>query len=290
MNPLILILFIPLAILFYCIAATLLRLPSFKSSSAFKKSVKKRHTLSAFMDTVTHSAAKSIHMNQLRRSELQKSLVAAGILKTPEEYLAGAVVPALLFLLLAIPVYFLNPVLALIPVAFAGYFFYTRYTEAGKKSNQRRLAIEKELPRFVSYMANSLRSSRNVLDLIDNYKANYDSPLTEELSITAADMRTGNQERALQHLQVRIHSELLDELVRGLLSSLRGDDMTAYFNNLSYKLTSVWQQRLKEQALKKEPKITRMSYLLFACAIVSIFVILGVMVKSSGSLLGVGIS
>lgn len=204
--------------------------------------------------------------------------------------MADAIVPALLFLFLAIPVYFFNPILAIIPVTFAGYFFYIRYTEAGKKSDKRRLEIEKELPRFVSYMSNSLRSSRNVLDLIDTYKANYDSPLTEELSMTAADMRTGNQERALQHLQVRINSGLLDELVRGLLSSLHGDDMTAYFDNLSYKLTSVWQQRLKEQALKKEPKITRMSYLLFICAIISIFVILGVMVKSSGSLLGAGIS
>ncbi len=287
MNPLLFLVFILLTIILYCIFANVLRLPSFKANRAFKKkNAHKQHTFSTMLDVFSKSATKHIPMSILKQAELKKVLQAANIEVTPKEYLAAAIVHSLLFLLFAIPLFFINHLIALIPAAFTCYIFYSRYHSAFKAGDKRKIDIEKELPRFVAYMAHTLKSSHNLINMIDTYKANYHSALTDELAFTVADMRTGNQERALQHLEARINSPLMGELVRGLLSASRGEDMTAYFDNLSYKLTEVGQQRLKEQALKKEPKIARMSYLLFGVAMVSIFVILIISVQSAFSMMG----
>ena len=283
-----LILFLLSIIIFYCIMAIMLRLPPFKTVRVFKKRDKgKKRTLSGLINVFAGSLSQYIPMGMLKEAELKKVLQAAGMKITPKEYTAAAIVHSLPFLLLAVPVFFMNKVLALIPVLFCGYVFYHRYTDASRKGDRRKLEIEKELPRFVGYMAQTLKSSRNIIDMIDTYKANYSSALTEELSITVADMRTGNQEQALRNLDTRINSPLMDEMIRGLLAAVAGNNMSAYFDNLSYKLNTVWRQRLTEQALKKEPKVAMMSYILFGCAMVTVFVLLGVMLKSSSTMLGV---
>lgn len=277
-------LFVLLLVIFYCIAASLLKTPPFRASLAYKRPVKK--TTAGILNSSVKWLARYIPMGMLQQAGLKKSLAAAGIPLTPKEYAAASVIPAILILLLTIPVFAVNPLLAVVPAVTAAYVCFHRYNTVYRKSDSRKLAIEKELPRFVAYMANELKSNRNVLELIDTYKANYSSPFTEELSITVSDMRTGNQEQALQRLETRINSPLLSELVRGLLSSLRGDDMATYFDNLGYKLADVWRQRLKQQTLKKEPKINLMSLILFIGSIITVFVVLGAAVFSSASLMG----
>ena len=281
---LLILLFLSLLVLLYCAAASLLKTPPWKASLAYKRPVKKKSV--GIMSSCTKWLARYIPLDQFRVAEIQRGLDAAGISVSPKEYFAAAVLPAAASLLIAVPVYFITPILALIPAALAVCLFLHQYNSANRQGDSRRMAIEKEMPRFVAYMANELKNNRNVLELIDTYKANYSSPFTEELSITVSDMRTGNQEQALQNLETRINSSLLSELVRGLLSVLRGDDMTLYFDNLSYKLADVWRERLKQQALKKEPKINMMSLILFMCSIITVFVVLGIAVYSSASRMG----
>ncbi len=283
--PWLMLLFFFLFVALYCCAAILFGIPPWKASLAYKRPVKKKSP--GIVSSCTKWLARHLPINRFREAEIQKGLDAAGIAVSPKEYVAAAVLPSAAALLAAVPAYFLNPLLAVIPLAFSVYLFFHKYHAADRQSDSRRMAIEKELPRFVAYMANELKNNRNVLELIDTYKANYTSPLTEELSVTVADMRTGNQEQALQNLEARINSSLLSELVRGLLSTLRGDDMTLYFDNLSYKLSDVWRERLKQQALKKEPKINMMSLLLFLSSVITVFVALGVAVYSSAALMGV---
>lgn len=273
---------------FYCLLATLFKLPTFRASSTmFKKPKKKKQgTLSSIANSFSKVVAKYIPVGMLKKAELEKTLRSADIKLTPQEYIANAVVKSVVFFIAASICLFINKVLAIISLVFAGYTFYRAYAEAGKQSNKRKLEIEKELPRFVSYMSNSLKSNRNIIDIIDVYKANYYSVLTEELAKTVADMRTGNEEKALQRFEVRINSPLLSELVRGMLSSIRGNDMTIYFENLNYKLSSVWQQRLRAQALKKEPKVTIMSYFLFGSSLITVFAILAAVLYKAVSTMG----
>lgn len=281
---LLILLFLFLFVALYCIAASLLKTPPWKASLAYKHPVKKKSA--GIFSGAVKWLARYIPVDSYREAEIQRALSAAGMKETPKEYVAAAVVPSAAALLIAIPAYFINSLLAVIPVAFAVYLYIHKYNSANRQCSSRRTEIEKELPRFVAFMANELKSERNVLELIDTYKANYKSPLTEELSITVSDMRTGNQEQALHNLETRINSTMLSELVRGLQSEIRGNDMTLYFENLGYKMADVWKERLKQQALKKEPKLNMMSLMLFLCSVITVFIVLGFAVYSSASLMG----
>jgi tight adherence protein C len=273
-----------LFVVVYCLAALALNTPPWKASLAYKHPVRKKS--SGVFSGMVKWLARYIPINNFREAEIQRALSAAGMKETPKEYVAAAVVPSAATLLIAVPAYFVNPLLAAIPAAFAVYLYIHKYNSANRKCGSRRTEIEKELPRFVAFMANELKSERNVLELIDTYKANYKSPLTEELSITVSDMRTGNQEQALHNLETRINSPMLSELVRGLQSEIRGNDMTLYFENLGYKMADVWKERMKQQALKKEPKLNMMSLMLFLCSVTTVFIALGFAVYSAASRMG----
>ena len=46
--------------------------------------------------------------------------------------------------------------------------------------------------------------------------------MKRELDITTADMKSGNYETALTRLETRIGSPMLSDVVRGLISVIRG--------------------------------------------------------------------
>lgn len=275
----------------YCLLAILFKLPSFSAAKAYRKYDKeKTGTIRILIADAAKWIAPRIPMGMLRQISMQKRLTAANAKVTPQEYSAETLLVTAAPLVFVIPAYLAHPLLALIPVAVSLYILNHRHEQLNKMGDKRKLEIEKELPRFVSYMANTLKSSRNVLEIMDVYRMNYTSPLTEELTMTIADMRTGNAEHALKHLESRINSPFMSDLVRGLLSAMRGNDMSGYFDNLSYTLDNVWEQRLKMQALKKEPKIMRMAYLVFACAIISLIIALGAALSNASNLfMGMGV-
>lgn len=281
--------FLFLTVALYCILAVVLKLPVFQVSSAVssraQKKQRKKFVWSQALGSFSKSLARFVPLGVVKAARLQKDLDAANMTATPREYMAGVYLSSAVFLPLAIPLYFLHPMLALLPVLAAFYVYNKKVNEVVKAGHAHKTAIENELPRFTSYAAMSLKTSRNILEMIDAYNRNYDSALTKELKIAAADMRTGNQERALQRMEAKIGSPLLSELVRGLISSIHGDDMTAYFDSLTEKMNMAWRQRLREIALKKEPKISRQSYILFACVLVSVFyVMFHILISTTGQL------
>lgn len=271
------ILAILIFIILYCSVALILKTPTFKTSShtakLFKDSKKGNVVMNA-ISSITNTIAPYIPLSEIQENSIKKALNSAAIAATPKQYIAVAFVYGGAFALLAIPCFFINPTLALLPLGAGIYMFLLKKNEAFKEGNKRRYAIEKELPRFTSYVANSTKSNRNIIEIISVYKQNYTSELCKELSIVVGDMKTGNQEKALQRMETRVNSTMLSEVVRGLLSFMRGDNMVTYFESLNLKLTSLWQQRLKGQALAKEPKISMLSYLLTGAAMVSIFYVM----------------
>ena len=203
----------------YCLLAILLKLPTFKAAKAFRKTDRhKTGTIRIFILDCSKALAKFIPLGMLKEIEIQKLLDAANLKTTPKEFMAEVVLYGILPLPLIVPAYLASPVLALLPVAFSVYLMLHKYNELSRMGDARKREIEKNLPAVISYMANALKTNRNVLDIMDTYRANYNTPLTEELAYTAADMRTGNAELALQHLETRINSPFMSELVRGLLS------------------------------------------------------------------------
>ena len=100
-------------------------------------------------------------------------------------------------------------------------------------------------------------------------------------------MRSGNYEAALTRLESRVGSAMLSDVVRGLISVLRGDDTTVYWASLSIKFADIQRQLLKMQAQKVPSKVKRLSMVLLFCFMAVYLVVITVEIMSSlGAIFG----
>lgn len=72
-------------------------------------------------------------------------------------------------------------------------------------------------------------------------------------------------ESALTRLEARVGSSMLSDVVRGLISLLRGDETAAYWSALSIKFADYQRQMLKVKAQRVPGKIKRLSMVLLLC-------------------------
>ena len=278
MKILILILFFTLSVGLYLILVTVLKLPTLRSNKAIKDSAKKKISLSDLIDNAlaggSQALAKVIRMNEYKRARLESTLKAAGIDYTPEEYTAHAILKAGLFFIPVIPLFFIFP-LANIGLIVAMVLVYVK--EIGKADEilkAKRERIEGELYRFVSTITQELKSSRDVLSMLEHYKENAGEDFRKELDVLCADMRSSGYEAALTRFEGRLNSPQMSDVVRGLIGVLRGDDGAIYFQMLTHDFKQLELQRLKAKAAKIPPKIRIFSFAMLMCYLATFFVII----------------
>lgn len=274
------------AVFLYSIFSIILKVPSFKTSRAFKQDSEKSGLLTDLVDKLTQKLAPKIKLTIVKKNKLEKMLAVASSTKSPEELTAKAYVKALLPLGLIFIFAFVEPIFCLLPVILSLYLYRREFNLINEAGEKRQRNIETETLKFVMYMANALKTEKNIMTCIESYKMNFNTPLTEELTVTVAEMKIGNYEKALKNMEMRNNSSSISRLTRGLLSAMKGDEMTLYFENLGYELSNEWEQSLKRQALLKKPQITRLSFIMFAVAIVTVFAILITALTSSNMLFG----
>ena len=274
---------------FYFLAAGVLRLPSMGAARAIAERGSGKQKVTGFledgMDHLSVLLASHITLDEYRKRRMGNILKAAGMGMTPEVHAASCIVkagvtaipilPCLLFLPLATPV----PVFAAVAV----YFRESRRPE--ERLKEKRDRVEQELPRFVATIEQDLKSSRDVLSILENFKKNTSDTLRAELDILTADMRSGSYEAALTRFEARMNSPMLSDVVRGLIGVLRGDDSAAYFQLLSHDFKQMELQRLKKEAQKIPPKIRIFSFLMLLCFLMTYLAIIGYeILKSLGNM------
>ena len=105
--------------------------------------------------------------------------------------------------------------------------------------------------------------------------------LSQELDTTIADMRTGNYESALLRFQNRVGSNMLSDIIRGLIGTLRGDDQQMYFKMLVFDMRQVEQSMLRKEAQKRPKQMQKYSMLMLLCILLIYAVVLSVQVIES---------
>ena len=80
--------------------------------------------------------------------------------------------------------------------------------------------------------------------------------MKKELDILLADMATGNHRLAMSSFKARINSNMLSQLVDGMIGIDHGDDMRAYFQGLELKFREFEVERLKREAKKRPDEFT----------------------------------
>lgn len=266
-----------------------LKLPSRAASRAMHSMGRNRkdkpNPLTLLMRELSGRLAGKLRLNDYRRAQLEADLRTGDMTQTPEQFVAENIVRAGTVAVLAVPVAFLSKFLAVLLLAAAILLYRLGSMTLRKKIGARRARIELELPRFVANIEKTLPHSRDVLAMLESYRAGAGEEFGRELDITVADMRSGNDEAALTRLEARVGSSSLSDVVRGLIGILHGEDNSVYWANLSLKFSEAGRQNLREQAGKIPKRVRRLSLVLLGCFFLIYIVVIGeVLLNSLGGL------
>ena len=280
-----LILLCGLAFGLYFIIADRLKIPYLKTSKAIINMGRTDRKLTTVIETVlmdlSMKLSKLILMDIYKKNRLKNTLKAAGIGMTPECYQANAIIKACAVGLLTIPCILIFPIISAVVLVLAVLVYFKEYQKADKIIEARRDEIEGELTRFVLNIEQELHSNRDVLSMLENFKKNTTPLFADELGITCADMRSGGYEAALMRMEARLNSPQLSDVVRGLISVIRGDDGRVYFQMLSHDFKQAELRKLKAQAQKIPPKIRIFSMILLGCFLMTYLAVIGLQIVES---------
>lgn len=273
----------------YFVLADIYRLPYIKSSKAVTNLSKKQKDKSSGLDVWLKGIAtwlsKHMKLNEFKRAQLEADLKTAQMDITPEMFKANAIVKSVIIGVFAIPVLFIFPMLCPV-ILFMAFFLYKREVKSvSMRIKTKREKIEYELPRLVFTIEKTLKHSRDVLNMLETYAKNAGPELQHELSITVADMRSGNYEAALTRLESRVGSSMMSDVCRGLIGILRGDNTALYWTSLSLKFNDIQRQQLRLQAQKVPRKVKRLSMCLLFCFMLIYIVVIVAQIMTSMNIL-----
>lgn len=267
------------------IIADLLKFPEIKASKAIlsvsRREKKQTHNFEVYILRMSVKLSKMIKLNDYKRRKLIATLKSAEINLTPETYIAKAYVKAGLVLLSIIPALFIFPIIAPVTVFLSVAVYFKEIKTAEDKVKNKREEIEYELPRFAATLTQELKASRDILSILESYKQNAGASMKRELEITVADMKSGSFEGALTRFETRLGSSALSEVVRGLISVLRGDDGVVYFQMLAHDLKQLELQRLKTIAAKQPAKIRKYSFAMLMCFVFMYLAVMGIQIMNT---------
>lgn len=250
----------------YMLLADYFKLPSYKASKAVisinKRQKKKVKNLDVFILQLSTKISKYIKINDYKKRKMIAILKSAEINLSPETYIARAYIKAGIVLLSIIPALIILPIISPVILFLTIAVYFKEVKSADEAVKKQREEIEYELPRFVSTLTQELKASRDVLSILKTYKQNAGKSMKRELEITVADMKSGSYEAALTRFATRLGSSVVSEVVRGLISVLRGDNGVVYFQMLSHDLKQLELQRLKGIAAKQPSKIRKYSFVM----------------------------
>lgn len=268
-----------LAVGLYILLANILKLPRMAVTKAVlnvtRQDEKQTKILEVIVFDLSSKLANYIRLEEYKKRKLSSTLRSAGIKLSPETFIARAWVKTGLIATLLIPVMPIIPVLAPVIILLAITVFFRELRLADEILRQKREEIEYELPRFVSTISQALKASRDVTAILMSYQKSAGDSFRQELEITIADMKSGNEETALTRLEARIGSSMLSDVVRGLISVKRGDNGAMYFEMLNHDFKQVELQKLKLIAMKQPGKVKKYSFLMLGCFLLMYLGILG---------------
>ena len=204
-----------------------------KAANTMGKRKKRTNPVELFLREVSGWLAGKLKLNEYRRLMLEADLRTADLDISPEGYVADCIVKSALVGILALPVFFLSKIAAVLILIVAVILYRRLSGKVSRAIKERRTRIEEELPRFVSVVANTLSHSRDVLSILDGYREKAGTEFKHELDITVADMRSGHDLEALRRMGNRIGSQKVDEVIRELQSVINGNSTPTRWEDLS---------------------------------------------------------
>lgn len=252
-------------------------LPSLRTKKLYRESGRQKAKGSQ-MEKLAAPLAKRLEphlkMNPYKQEKLDHTLKTIGDSRNAVQFTANMAAQSMILAAVGMAMLLINPIVPLIFIGAAVVAYFQNMKEPEKRLKEKREKIERELPRMASTISNSLSASRDVVKILEHYRRVCGPELAGELDITLADMKTGNSENALRGLENRIGSTKLSELVRGLLSVLRGEDQQLYFYTKNSEFRREGIERQKQEIQKRPEKLTPYMIGVVACFFVMLMYVL----------------
>lgn len=253
----------------FMVLLDLFKVPSYKTSATMRSAERLYNTKEMKINSVLEELAKwltkYIHLRDHKRAQIQANLNTARMMISPERFTADCIVKAGVVGCLAIPVLPISPILSVLILVVAVIYYFNLLQELKHRVKAHRDTVEFELVQMIFTIGQVLRNSRDVIQMLQNYREIAGEEMKQELDITLADMLSGNQEQAISRMEIRVGSLMMSDVCRGLISIIRGEDTTAYWISLQLKFTEHQRDLLKRKAEKIPARVNRLSMaMLFA--------------------------
>uniref|UniRef100_UPI004025E614 hypothetical protein n=1 Tax=Agathobacter sp. TaxID=2021311 RepID=UPI004025E614 len=275
-----------LALGLYHLSCAIVDVPTTKTSKMMllakkQTGIGKENLFDVYLTKIAERFSPLLKLDPIKRGKLALTLSIAGIYLSPETYTLKALFTSLIVAVLSLPLFLSSPLFGFLILGLAVLLWFSTYYKAFDLVKKRKKLIEAELPRFCISIGQSIATDRDVLKLLVSYRRIAGPNLGAELDTTIADMRTGNYENALLHLQNRVGSTMLSDIIRGLIGTLRGDDQQMYFKMLSFDMRQIEQNNLKKEAAKRPKQMQKYSMMMLFCILLIYVVVLSIEVIGS---------
>jgi len=243
---------------FYQVAALWTGLPSGGYARYLKAVRKVRGTAAAdrIRAMVNKLLYRLIKLSPEKRERLQTAFSRCNIKMTPEEYYLKAAGMSVSVFLTAFLFIWAGLPLAAFGSIILGVLIYFRQIRLvhGKLEKLNRQILE-ELPGFIRSFSYGLNSSRDIVAIIEKYRAVAKPVLASELDLLLANMKTENYETALKKFDERLSLEPVSAFVSGIIGINRGIDYRTYFYLLEENMKNLSRENLKREIARRPGKL-----------------------------------
>ncbi|MFI3226495.1 MAG: secretion protein F [Clostridia bacterium] len=263
----------------YFLLAHFLKIPTFRATKTIMgigKSKKKQiNSAEVTLMNMSIWLSKYIRLSDDTAKRLNNMLRCAEISKTPQVFVAqtfiksGIIAIGGLLCLVVIPI--LSSVLLVTSIG----MYFNEMSRFDKIVSAKREEIECELPRFVATLSQSLIATKDLRTILEKYAVNAGQALKNELTITTADMSTGNYQAALTRFDARVSSGMLSQIISGMQTVINGGDGVAHLQMLTRDMKQFELIKLEKLAKERPPKIRKYSLLLLGCMIMMYMGVMG---------------
>lgn len=259
-----------------CIIFDYLKIPTNKTYKARANIInagKGESNLNLWFESLAKFISKHLRINDFKKQELKVDLRTAQLDISPEMFIANAIVKSLMFAVLAIPFFFIAPIVGILVLGASVILFFLSSNIKGRIEEKRK-NIEADLPRLVATIQKKLSYDRSIMAILNDFLPVACPDFKREIEITIADINSGNEEAAITRLEARVGSPLMSDVCRGFITMIHGDVAEVYWSSLGIKFSDLRRQRLKDKALKIPKKANKLSIAILVAFIATFFVVI----------------
>jgi len=227
-------------------------------------------------NTVVSLAAKMIRISPKKAEQMKKKLVKAGFSEIPEEFIARGAIKALPISAMALFFILSGNVFFGLYLSLLGILFYRIHTnKLEKKLEEIDLMIIEDLPEFMSYVTNCLKSDKDILGIIETYLDAANPAFENELDKLRMDLKTGNTDEALINFDMRLNIPHVSNFISVVRATLDGEPQSAALEVITIDMEFYEYESAKKRADELPGKISKATFAVAGSMMLFFMVILG---------------